>query len=501
MEGPFDPNSDDAKETTLSPLQSVPRPDGGKERIIHNLSKNKHLGLSVNSFIAEKDKYVQYSSIRDIVSLLQFIGPMGYICVWDMFEAYRQVKIEPKYRRFMGFKWYGKVYRYAALPFGLASAPKLYSEFAELIRIITIASDPDLWSIQEYELLYNYLDDFWSAHKDLLSAWKQFVSFLDILGQLGIPTQWRKVKFPTKIAKILGFIFNIEMQIFYVPYDKVVKICIIIDKLLDSTFATKKEIASIKGKLSWCTQVIRPTKAFLRGFDEIIARPIDWHRNIRLSAEIKADLSFFKNAIQSAHNAISFEYFLRNPNQGEIHVWTDAAIKQGTGIGGFASSGHYFQVAWDKLKMDWPWPRNDSSGPELLAVVMFGVFIASLHPNSSILFHCDNIAVVPIINNEVCSLRKKSHMALVRYFVAQMFELRMKFWVEHIPGEMNIEADSLSRFKNQPFQRLYKKPYPSDEWITPFYSKNPQFSDSFKFKFVNLFDDTLYCMLIASNYQ
>lgn len=500
LEGPFKPNSPIANNITLSPLQSVPRPDGGKERIIHNLSKNKRCGCAVNSFINPEFTKVKYTTIRAIVKLFKFIGPNGYACVWDMLEAYRQVKIRPEFRNFLGFKWYGRIYRYAALPFGLASAPKLYSEFAELQRQIIIHCNPNLWHIDDTVLLFNYLDDFWSAHTSYGTAWKQFTIFLQTLAWLGIPTQWRKVSPPSQIVKLLGFIFDLKNQIFYVPRAKVLKICEYIDYLLESKSCSRREMASIKGKLLWCTQVIRPTKAFLRGFDYYICNfGLSWdEKSMRISNKTKEDLLFWKAVLQSAHNSISFDYYLRNPCQGNIHVWTDAAIRDGTGIGGFTSNKLYFQVSWEDIHQQWLWPRNDSSGPELLAVVVIGTFLSYIYPNSSILFHCDNESVVPMINHEVCALRKFTHMALVRYFVATMFHHRTKYWIEHIPGEYNIEADNLSRFKHSPLKRLYNIPHPSDEWIKPFYDRNPNFNNSDTFQKIDLLHHTLYCLDLAS---
>ena len=458
----------------------------------------------MNSFINAIFTAVDYTTIRTIVELFVFMGPNGWICVWDMLEAYHQVGIREEFRNFLGFSWYGRIYRYAALPFGLASAPKLYSDFAELLRQIVINTKPELWKIDNYILLYNYLDDFWSAHTSYAAAWEQFVAFLDILAWLGIPTQWRKVSPPTQLVKLLGFMFDIKNQLFYVPKKKVLKICKLIDELLEAIACSRRQMARMKGSLQWCTQVIRPSKAFLRGFDYYIANDkVNWDKIcMRISHQIKQDLKFWKAVLQSAHNSISFEFYLRNPCQGNIHIWTDAAIKDGTGIGGFTSTGLYFQVRWSDINQHWPWPRNDSSGPELLAVVAFGTFLSYLYPNESFLFHCDNIAVIPIINNEVCALRKHSHMALVRYFISMMFNHRIKFWVEHIPGEYNIEADSLSRFKPNPFSRLFAtNPYPplTNEWIKPFFDRNPNFNNNFQFELINLTQHTLFCLNLASN--
>ena len=64
-----------------------------------------------------------------------------------------------------------------------------------------------------------------------------------------------------------------------------------------------------------------------------------------------------------------------------------------------------------------------------------------------------------------------SHMSLIRYFISIMFDHRIKFWINHIPGIHNIEADNLSRFRPQPLKRLYT--FPKDQYTLPFFRTNP----------------------------
>ena len=415
-----------------------------------------------------------------------------------MFEAYRQVKINPKFYKYLGFTWGERIYRYTCLPFGMASAPKIYTEFAEVIKQIALGAYPEIFTSNGRPLMDNYLDDFWSVHTDLQSAWEQFISFLEILTKLEVPTQWKKVIPPTKFPKILGFIFNIKLRCFHIPMDKIKQMTDRIDSILNKNSTTKRSIASIKGQLNWAGQVFYPSKAFLREFDLITLRKCGWDKKIRINKQAKEDLKFWKKLLNSSFNKISFDFYLKNRSDGDIHIWTDAAISEGTGIGGYASNGTYFQVSWDNIKTNWPWPENDISGPELLAVIVFTTSIAYLCKNKSIMIHCDNFAVVSMIIHEKCNYRKPSHMALIRYFISTMFENRIKFYINHIPGIHNTEADKLSRFKSEPFSRLYTDPHPTDQHTLPFFNINPKFPNNFKFEFMDLTKHTIKCLQFAS---
>ena len=414
-----------------------------------------------------------------------------------MFEAYRQVKVNKEWHKYLGIYWEGKIYRYTCLPFGLASAPKIYSEFAQTINKIITNSNPNIWKINNEKLLFNYLDDFWAGHPDYFTACLQFLELLEMLIILGIPTQWKKVSLPSKKQKLLGFIFDIERQVFYVPQEKIEKICNAIDELINNRERTRSNIASVKGKLIWTAQVIRASRIFLRGLDETInKRNRTWHqKGMPLTRENIKDLEFWKQIIQTTRNEMSFDYFLRDPKQGDIHVWTDAATSEGTGIGGFTSTGLYFQVKWSDIIKTNSWPTKGSTGPELLAVVSIATYLKEEFKNKSIIFHCDNAGVIPMISEERCSLRNESHMRLLRYFVAKAFDYKFKYWALHIPGVENIEADKLSRFMDNPFERLFK-PLIINEHTLPLFQTNFQPNT---LKYIELKYHTRHCYKISQN--
>ena len=104
-----------------------------------------------------------------------------------------------------------------------------------------------------------------------------------------------------------------------------------------------------------------------------------------------------------------------------------------------------------------------------------------------------------MIIKEACDQRKLSHMALISYFISIMFDYKIKFYIKHIPGTLNIEADNLSRFKKQPLQRLYQTPRPSDKHTAPFYTCNPDFNNQFKFEKLNLLQHTYMCLNTINN--
>ena len=61
-------------------------------------------------------------------------GREALIAKVDVKSAYRQVSIHPADRWLMGILWKGSLYVDTALPFGLLSAPKIFTAVADAVE-------------------------------------------------------------------------------------------------------------------------------------------------------------------------------------------------------------------------------------------------------------------------------------------------------------------------------------------------------------------------------
>ena len=56
--------------------------------------------------------------------------PEDFMFTVDMKSGYHQILLKPSFRRFCCFQWKGMVYRWRVMPFGLLSAPRVYTKKA-----------------------------------------------------------------------------------------------------------------------------------------------------------------------------------------------------------------------------------------------------------------------------------------------------------------------------------------------------------------------------------
>ena len=126
------------------------RSQPNKWRLIIDLSSPK--GASVNDGINQSLTLLHYSSVNEAVKVVLMLGTGALMAKLDLKVAYRNVPVHPEDRPLLGVMWENTIFIDTALPFGLRSAPKIFSAVADGV----------LWAmwLNGARLLLHYLDDF-----------------------------------------------------------------------------------------------------------------------------------------------------------------------------------------------------------------------------------------------------------------------------------------------------------------------------------------------------
>ena len=129
----------------------IPKPhQPGKWRLVVDLSHPK--GSSVNDGIESVLCSLSYASVDDAVSIILQKGQGTLLAKLDLESAYRIIPVHPQDRHLLGMQFDGKLYVDTALPFGLRSAPKIFSALADGL----------LWIMTQHGIhaALHYLDDY-----------------------------------------------------------------------------------------------------------------------------------------------------------------------------------------------------------------------------------------------------------------------------------------------------------------------------------------------------
>lgn len=116
----------------ISPFGVIPKKGRpGQWRLIVDLSSPA--GSSVNEGINSEWTSLHYASIDEAVAIIQSLGVGCLMAKLDLKSAYRYIPVHPDDRLLLGTRWNNCIFLDAALPFGLASAPKIFSAVADFI--------------------------------------------------------------------------------------------------------------------------------------------------------------------------------------------------------------------------------------------------------------------------------------------------------------------------------------------------------------------------------
>ena len=110
----------------------VPKGSSGKFHLIVDLS-SPH-GSSVNNGIGPEACSLEYVSVDSVAAVVVGLGRGTLLAKVDIRSAYRLVPVHPDDRWLLGMLWEDGLFVDTVLPFGLRSAPKIFTTVADAIK-------------------------------------------------------------------------------------------------------------------------------------------------------------------------------------------------------------------------------------------------------------------------------------------------------------------------------------------------------------------------------
>ena len=408
----------------ISPMGMIPKKNRpGKWRLIVDLSSPK--GKSVNDGISPELASVQYSSVDHLASLVRQSKRGALLVKADIKEAYRNIPVHPDDHHLLGIKWEGVAYMDTVLPFGLRSAPLIFSAMADAAQWM-------LWRGGVCKSLH-YLDDFIMVEDSTPRAEDSKQALCRLFETLGIPLEPSKLEGPSSCLTFLGIEVDTINQQLRLPGKKLDRLLAELEVARGRRTMFKRELQSLTGLLQHASSVVRPGRAFLQRLYALQGVGSSPRHNIRLNTAARADIIWW-HVFVTRWNGVSL---LQDPKTAvpDIKVYSDASGNWGAG------------AVWLPLWFHFQWPQDlaplSIQVKELVPVVAAAALYGREWRGRWVEFVVDNRAVVDIINN---THSKESHlMHLIRLLVFLACHYDFWFKAAHIPGKENILADALSR--------------------------------------------------------
>lgn len=430
LAGPFKHNPLHV-DLTRSPLQTVPKRGSDKRRVIMDLSFPP--GRSVNAGISSVEYLdvpfrLRLPGIDRLCDFVRAKGPGCLIFKTDLQRAYRQLPVDPKDYRYLGFQFDNNFYFDLRCPFGLRSSAMICQRTTKAVVYI--------YSAEGFSADV-YLDDFFGAEVSCYAS-TAYDRLLHLLSELGLNTSVEKNVAPTTEMLCLGVQVNTKDMTLTVPNFRLVELSTELQNWLAMTSFTKRQLQSFLGKLSYVTACVKPGRIFM-------SRLLNTLRNMKSSSsalvsdDMRDDIRWWSQFLP-LFNGVA----IIKPSRwdfDDMYFTTDACISGGGATclnECFARRFPDFVIALDL----------HISALELLVIVVAVRTWSSVLRGKRFIVSCDNESAVMAINSG------RSRDVFMQRCLRRLwldasvhdFEIR----AEHIPGQHNVLADCLSRWHKAP---------------------------------------------------
>ena len=418
-----------------SPFGVIPKRNRpNKWRLIVDLSSPS--GHSVNDGISKELASLTYVSVDDIVVEVGHRGRGTLLAKMDIKQAYRNIPVHPDDRPLLAMQWQGRKFVDATLPFGLRSAPLIFTAVADALQWV-MGRDGTQW-------VAHYIDDFITmGAPETDECASNFAVMHAACERLGLPAEPDKDEGPATTISFLGIELDTVALECRLPTEKLARLREELVQWREKKSCKKRELLSLIGILSHACKVVRSGRSFLRRLIDLSTIPKHLEHYVRLNHDARSDIEWWIQ-YSTIWNGISMMHF---PDQSNPSFSLTSDASGNWGCGAFSGS-QWFMLPWTKETEPY-----HITAKELVPIVIAGAVWGRQWRGTTVLAHCDNMAVVHIVNQGSSRNRDAMHLARCLAFITAKFEFHLT--AAHIKGANNVKADALSRDNLQLFCSLH----------------------------------------------
>ena len=411
----------------VSPMNTVPKSSEDERRVIVDLSwphgASVNDGISKNIYLGELIN-LHYASVEQVCQMVMRVGKGAHIYKRDLRHAYRQIPVDPRDFRYLGYFWNDDYYFDTVLAMGQRNAAMACSRTTDAIMYM---------HAQDGFEGTNYLDDLIGVADPSASA-LAYNALGELLHELGLEENTNKACAPSSCQVVLGILINTVEGTVSVPEEKLSEIVALVEKWQGKSSTNKVNLQSLIGTLQFVTKCVRQSRIFLNRLLETL-RDIKKKKVIKLSSSFQKDLRWWSLFIEK-FNGVAFI----PPavwSEPDITFSTDSCLKGCGGICGL----EFFHAAYPSFILVQDLPIHKL---EMLAVLI-GVRIWGKNLQGMRLqIYCDNSAAVDVINSS--KTKDPFFASCLRELWLEVSTHSFELRAVHLPGEVNRVADWLSRW-------------------------------------------------------
>ena len=155
----------------------------------------------------------------------------------------------------------------------------------------------------------------------------------------------------------------------------------------------KGDLLSLIGKLNFVSKVFWSGRTFICRLIECSKKAHHLHHKVKLTKSARLDIEWWLSYLP-VWNGVSVMFDPHWTSNADLHLWTDASD---TGYGGYYDGKWFCEVFNDDQK---DLIKKNIAWREMLAIVQSLATWGNLLQGKKVLCHCDNSAVVSVIQKD-----------------------------------------------------------------------------------------------------
>lgn len=385
----------------------------GEDRFILNLKK-------LNKFIT-----TSHFKIEDMKTALRLINRGSFMAVMDLKDAYLMVPITNEHQKFLRFSFRNVDYEFKCLPFGLCTAPFV---FTKLLK-------PVVQKLRSQGIiLVIYLDDVLIIAKTEAECRQNIFIVRTLLESLGfIISESKSQLIPSQTCIFLGLVIDSKNFCLELTEKKRKSISQLVNRFVINKVCKIQELAQLIGVLVAACPAVQYGWLYTKRLEREKYLALDnsnnnYNARITLSNLIQSDLEWWAHkAKKSSHPIREFKF--------TKEIFSDASL---TGWGAFCE-GEKARGLWSIEEQ-----KLHINALELKAAFMGLKCFAKQNNNCEILLRMDNTTSIAYVNR-MGGIQYPRLTQLARE-IWEWCEVR-NLWIfsSYIPSKENKDADELSR--------------------------------------------------------
>lgn len=394
----------------VSPINVVPKKNK-KYRLITNLKLlNDHI----------EKKSFRNEDIRTTIELVESNDDMVSL---DLKDCFYHLPVHTMFRDYLGIFFEGKFYRWRVLPFGLCLSPYFC---AKIIRPIVI------FLRSQYNMKCQvYVDDFFlcgppniiEEHRDQL---------VNTLNDLGWIINYEKSSLtPQKVITFIGFVVDTmtsQSPTLWVAHARIQKLRTALRKLIKAQSCSARSLARVLGQCISMSVAVVYGKIMLRGAYNVLKSRNSWETMVNLDSLALEDLNWWLKEVSGERKRVLEKRTIT------CHMETDASQ---TGWGA-TLDGQQAAGVWN-VRLSY----EHSNYRELMGIFLGIMSFKEQLKNQSLQILTDNMTARAYLIHQGGPSPKFNKVAKAIW--ATVASINCHIQVNHLSGVLNIEADTLSR--------------------------------------------------------